>query len=141
MPFGRLSARIDAGNARHHLWLNNGTWWVHYTLNFDFRTRRVRRLLETSSLDEAILRRDALFLRLASQGEWVPERGPDYSDTPCPPTLTNTVRQPGVAAGHRIRAQAGSLGDQSAPGLANTKATARTSSSRPALLVTSNPCC
>lgn len=75
MPLGRLSARIDDGNNTHHLWCNNGTWWVHYTLNFDFRTRRVRRSLATKSLAEAIRKRDALFARLATEGEWVPERG------------------------------------------------------------------
>lgn len=75
MPLGRLSARIDDGNETHHLWLNNGTWWVHYTLNFDFRTRRVRRSLGTRSRAEAIRKRDALFERLATEGEWVPERG------------------------------------------------------------------
>jgi hypothetical protein len=75
MPLGRLSARIDDGNESHHLWLNNGTWWVHYTLNFDFRTRRLRRSLGTKSLAEAIRKRDALFERLAAEGEWVPERG------------------------------------------------------------------
>jgi hypothetical protein len=91
MPFGRLSARIDAGNERHHLWLNNGTWWVHYTLNFDFRTRRVRRSLETSSLNEAILRRDALFLRLSREGEWVQERRPNCSDASCSPMMSNPV--------------------------------------------------
>ncbi|MFM8494343.1 MAG: hypothetical protein ACKOEM_02295 [Planctomycetia bacterium] len=75
MPLGRLSARIDDDNEQHHLWLNNGTWWVHYTLNFDFRTRRVRRSLGTKSLTEAIRKRDALFARLVAEGEWVPERG------------------------------------------------------------------
>ncbi len=77
MPRGFLSVRIDAANERHHLWLNNGTWWVHYTLNFDFRTRRVRRSLETAVLAEAIRRRDALFERLTMEGEWVPERDPE----------------------------------------------------------------
>jgi hypothetical protein len=81
MPLGRLSARIDDGNEAHHLWLNNGTWWVHYTLNFDFRTRRVRRSLGTKSLAEAIRKRDALFERLAAEGEWVPERG-EEADMP-----------------------------------------------------------
>lgn len=75
MPLGRLSTRIDDGNETHHLWLNNGTWWVHYTLNFDFRTRRVRRSLGTKSRAEAIRRRDALFERLVTEGEWVPDRG------------------------------------------------------------------
>jgi len=75
MPHGFLSVRIDATNELHHLWCNNGTWWVHYTLNFDFRTRRVRRSLETRTLAEAIRKRDTLFERLASEGEWVPDRG------------------------------------------------------------------
>jgi hypothetical protein len=75
MPLGKLSARIDDANGTHHLWLNNGTWWCYYTLNFDFRTRRVRRSLGTKSLAEAIRKRDALFERLAAEGEWVPERG------------------------------------------------------------------
>lgn len=87
MPLGRLSARIDAANERHHIWLNNGTWWVHYTLNFDFRTRRIRRSLETNSLAEAIRRRDALFDRLAREGEWVPDRDPD-ADMPAPVAVT-----------------------------------------------------
>ena len=68
MPLGRLSARIDQASETHHLWLNNGTWWVHFTLNFDFRTRRVRRSLGTKSLTEAIRKRDALFARLATKG-------------------------------------------------------------------------
>jgi len=81
MPLGRLSARIDSASETHHLWLNNGTYWVHFTLNFDFRTRRVRRSLGTKSLAEAIRKRDSLFARLATEGEWVPERG-EESDMP-----------------------------------------------------------
>jgi hypothetical protein len=75
MPHGYLSLRINSSNRSHHLYVNNGTWWVHYTLNFDFRTRRIRRSLGTKSLAEAIRKRDALFERLATEGEWVPERG------------------------------------------------------------------
>jgi hypothetical protein len=74
MPRGHLSVRVDASNRHHHLWNNNGVWWVHYTLNFDCRTRRVRRSLKTGSLDEAIRRRDDLFARLQAEGEDVPER-------------------------------------------------------------------
>ena len=58
----------------HHLWNNNGVWWVHYTLNFDCRTRRVRRSLKTGLLDEAIRRRDDLFAHLRAEGEDVPDR-------------------------------------------------------------------
>lgn len=81
MPRGYLSVRINCSNEAHHLYLNNGTWWVHYTLNFDFRTRRVRRSLGTRDAAEAVRRRDALFTSLATEGEWVPERG-EESDMP-----------------------------------------------------------
>ena len=91
MPLGRLSARIDPANAAHHLWLNNGTWWVHYTLNFDFRTRRVRRSLGTRSLAEAIRKRDSLFERLATEGEWVPERGEEGDMPTVLPLLINAA--------------------------------------------------
>ena len=97
MPLGRLSARIDDDNEQHHLWLNNGTWWVHYTLNFDFRTRRVRRSLGTKSLAEAIRKRDALFERLATDGEWVSERG---AEDDMPTTLPLLII---VARANRLR--------------------------------------
>jgi len=76
MPVGFPSIRVDQKNEKHHLWCNNGTWWVHYTVHFDHRKRRVRRSLRTRSLPEAILRRDALLLRIASDGDLVPERRP-----------------------------------------------------------------
>ena len=74
MPQGFLSARINTENPRHHLWLNNDTWWCHFVLHFDCRARRIRRSLGTKSLEEAIKRRDALFANLSTEGEWVPER-------------------------------------------------------------------
>jgi hypothetical protein len=74
MPRGFLSVRLDCRNPLHHLWNNNGTWWVHYTLHFGNRKRRIRRSLKTSDLLVAIARRDALFARLAIEGEDVPER-------------------------------------------------------------------
>jgi hypothetical protein len=74
MPVGFPSIRVDAANERHHLWCNNGTWWIHYTVHFDQRKRRVRRSLRTRSLAEAIVRRDSLLLRIASDGDHVPER-------------------------------------------------------------------
>ena len=76
MPVGHPSIRMSSDNPLHHLWLNNGTWWVHYTLNFDFRTRRVRRSLATRDAAEAVRRRDELFARLAREGEPVLERRP-----------------------------------------------------------------
>jgi len=58
----------------------NGTWWVHYTLHWDHRKRRIRRSLKTGEAIEAIGRRDALFARIAVEGEEIPERSP-----PCVP--------------------------------------------------------
>lgn len=75
MPRGFLSARVDDGNSLHHLWNNNGTWWVHYTLHWANRKRRIRRSLKTSDVRVAIARRDALFARIEREGEEVPERG------------------------------------------------------------------
>ncbi len=75
MPIGRLSIRSRPGNHLHHLYRNNGdVWWVHYTLNWEGRTRRIRRSLDTKSREEAIRLRDELFARIAAEGEPVPER-------------------------------------------------------------------
>ncbi|MCX7413845.1 MAG: hypothetical protein NTW36_10475 [Planctomycetia bacterium] len=74
MPVGYPSIRVLNHNPTHHLWNNNGTWWVHFTVHFDQRKRRVRRSLKTRSLTEAVERRDALLLRISQEGELVPER-------------------------------------------------------------------
>ena len=79
MPRGFLSARIDDGNRLHHLWNNNGTWWIHYTLHWECRKRRIRRSLQTTDASEAIARRDAVFARIGAEGEEVPERRPPAS--------------------------------------------------------------
>ena len=69
-PVGRPYDTLPASQL-----LPGGVGGVHYTLNFDFRTRRVRRSLGTKCLAEAICRRDTLFQWLVTEGEWVPERG------------------------------------------------------------------
>jgi len=64
----RLSLRVNAENRRHHLWNNNGTWWIHYTLHFaDYTAQRIRRSLRTSELEEAIHRRDEIINASRSQ--------------------------------------------------------------------------
>jgi hypothetical protein len=90
MPVGHPLIRVSSDNPLHHLWLNNGTWWVHYTLNFDFRTRRVRRSLGTRDAAEAVRRRDELFARLAWEGELVPERRPNRGPAAPFSTAVNT---------------------------------------------------
>lgn len=83
MPLGFPSLRVEESNARHHLWCNNGTWWIHYTLHFGHRVRRIRRSLATTAFDEAARRRDELLARLFSEGEVVPEWRTDrWSDSP-----------------------------------------------------------
>ncbi|MEX0670840.1 MAG: hypothetical protein WD060_10335 [Pirellulales bacterium] len=76
MAIGFPSIRVDHTNPLHHLWCNNGTWWIHYTLHFAGRKRRIRRSLGTPAIDVALHRRDELLTRLAHEGEPVPERRP-----------------------------------------------------------------
>lgn len=59
-----LSIRTT-GNPFHHLWNNNGTWWVHYTEHLsDHTKRRVRRSLHTSDSGIARVLRDSLLSEL-----------------------------------------------------------------------------
>jgi hypothetical protein len=58
-----LAIRLNPGNPDHHLWNNNGTWFVHYTIHPTPLTKqRVRASLQTKNLAEARLRRDQLLL-------------------------------------------------------------------------------
>ena len=60
----RLSIRIARTNPRHHLWNNNGTWFVHYTIHRpDFTKERIRCSLGTHTREEARRRRDRLLAR------------------------------------------------------------------------------
>lgn len=65
--YPRLSTRPQAnsGGPNHHLFNNNGTWFIHYTLFPDpFTKQRVRASLKTANLHEARQRRDAFFAQL-----------------------------------------------------------------------------
>ena len=43
-------ARIDESNLNHHLWNNNGTWWIHYTIYpTPVTVERIRRSLKKKS--------------------------------------------------------------------------------------------
>ncbi len=60
-PSTRLSLRVKGDNPLHHLWNNNGTWWIHYTVHLaDYTAKRVRQSLATQEVGEAIRRRDEL---------------------------------------------------------------------------------
>jgi hypothetical protein len=60
--------RIADANPDHHLWNNNGTWWIHYTLHFpDYTKQRVRRSLRTRRPAIARRRRDEIFAELLGE--------------------------------------------------------------------------
>lgn len=57
----QLSLRVNPANPNHHLWNNNGTWFIHYVVHPTPLTKdRIRRSLRTKSLAEARARRDAI---------------------------------------------------------------------------------
>jgi len=58
-----------AGGLNHHLWNNNGTWWMHYTIYPTSLTKERRRCsLHTKSVEEARMLRDMKLVELQSQG-------------------------------------------------------------------------
>jgi len=60
-----LSLRAHPSNPNHHLWWNNGTWWLHATVHRpDYTKQRLRVPLETKDLHLARRRRDQVFAGL-----------------------------------------------------------------------------
>ncbi|MFT5124050.1 MAG: hypothetical protein ACI9TH_000562 [Kiritimatiellia bacterium] len=60
-PHPELAIRTDDRNPNHHLWNNNGTWFIHYTIYPTPVTKqRIRKSLHTKSLAEARVRRDSI---------------------------------------------------------------------------------
>jgi hypothetical protein len=56
-----LAIRLNPGNPDHHLWNNNGTWFVHYTIHPTPLTKqRIRASLRTKNLIQARAHRDEL---------------------------------------------------------------------------------
>ena len=63
-----LALRIDDSNLNHHLWNNNGTWWIHYTIYpTPVTVERIRHSLKTKSVPEARSRRDEILNELLNQ--------------------------------------------------------------------------
>jgi len=63
-----LALRIDDSNLNHHLWNNNGTWWIHYTIYpTPVTVERIRHSLKTKNLPEARSRRDEIINELLNQ--------------------------------------------------------------------------
>ena len=62
------SLRASPTNPNHHLWNNHGTWFLHYTVYpTPFTKQRIRRSLGTKDVEVARLRRDGIFVELASR--------------------------------------------------------------------------
>lgn len=62
------SLRLNPDNPNHHLWNNNGTWFLHYTVYpTPFTKERIRRSLGTKDVEVARQRRDAFFKHLTGQ--------------------------------------------------------------------------
>ena len=57
--------RVDDNNPNHHLWNNNGTWWIHYTVYPSPITAERRRYsLRTKDVIEARNKRDQYFEKI-----------------------------------------------------------------------------
>ena len=70
MKKSKLSVRVNRKNQNHHIWNNNGTWWIHYTVYpTPVTAERRRESLHTKDLGEARAKRDTLFVELTLQGE------------------------------------------------------------------------
>ncbi len=62
-----LAIRVDESNINHHLWNNNGTWWLHYTVYpTPVTSDRRRRSLKTQNIKQARLIRDEILNVLAA---------------------------------------------------------------------------
>ena len=68
----RLSLRVDRSNPDHHLWNNNGTWYVHYTVaEPGLSGERKRQSLHTHDRREARRLRDQLLAGIGiTAGSW-----------------------------------------------------------------------
>ena len=66
LPQGsELSLRTDGRNPNHHLWWNNGSWWLNATVHRpDYTKERFRHPLKTKDLHLARRRRDQVFADL-----------------------------------------------------------------------------
>ena len=60
-PYPVPSLRTDPTNPNHHLWNNNGTWYIAYTaLTSPVTAERVRSSLKTRDVAHARQRRDQI---------------------------------------------------------------------------------
>jgi hypothetical protein len=67
-PSLRLATRRTDTNPNHHLWNNNGTWWLHFTLHSDTGTKKRHRIsLKTADLEAARRKRDRILAAIEAK--------------------------------------------------------------------------
>jgi hypothetical protein len=60
-PSLRLVTRRTDTNPNHHIWKNNGTWWIRFTLrSTEGESIRPAYSLKTANLDVALTKRDRI---------------------------------------------------------------------------------
>lgn len=63
-----LATRRTDANPNHHLWNNNGTWWVHFTLRSSTGAKKRHRIsLKTPDLESARRKRDRILAAMVAQ--------------------------------------------------------------------------
>jgi hypothetical protein len=55
----KMSIRITHTNPDHHIWSNNGTYYLHYTVHIGPTKARCRESLHTRDIEKARQLRDA----------------------------------------------------------------------------------
>jgi hypothetical protein len=67
-PSLHLVTRRTVNNPNHHLWNNNGTWWLHFTLHSDTGTRKRHRIsLKTPNPEAARRKRDRILAAIEAK--------------------------------------------------------------------------
>ena len=57
----RLAIRVSRDKTNHHIWNNNGTWWIDFTMRSENgSTKRHRISLKTTDLEKARSKRDRI---------------------------------------------------------------------------------
>jgi hypothetical protein len=63
-----LATRRTDTNPNHHLWNNNGTWWLHFTLHSDTGTKKRHRIsLKTPNPESARRKRDRILTAIEAK--------------------------------------------------------------------------
>lgn len=64
----KVSVNIKESNPNHHIWNNNGTWYIHFIVHKEDNTaERFRKSLKTHDVEEARDKRDKILKRLMEE--------------------------------------------------------------------------